>query len=145
MSRIFDPRSAGKIKHLISPKTKVQIRVLIKTTSTKSLLGNLRPAFRMRPAAGVTFVRPAGPLEGKIIWINTCARVVGAARDKTQNSFSARGGKQVAHHWFWNSSDKCFKGMQGHKSPHKPNIKQVQLINKKIIINQLNNQISNWY
>ena len=46
-----------------------------------------------------------GPQRKKIIWMNimrTFARVVGVARDKTRNSFSARGGKKVAHH--------CFKG-----------------------------------
>ena len=29
----------------------------------------------------------------------TFAGVVGAARDKNHNSFSARGGKKVVHHW----------------------------------------------
>ena len=31
--------------------------------------------------------------------MSTFARVVGATRNKTHNSFSARGGKKVAHHW----------------------------------------------
>ena len=48
-------------------------------------------------------VRPARPLEEKVtIWMNimcTFARVVGAARDRNRNSFSARSMKKVAHHW----------------------------------------------
>ena len=48
-------------------------------------------------------VQPARPLEEKIImWMNimcTFAWVVGAARDRNLNSFSARRSKKVAHHW----------------------------------------------
>ena len=53
---------------------------------------------------GAILVRPAGPQRKKIIWMNsmcTFARVVGAARNKTHKSFSARSGNLVAHHhWY---------------------------------------------
>ena len=56
-------------------------------------VGNLRPA-------AAILVQPARPGEEKIIWMNIIimcafARVVGAARDKNHNSFSARGGDKV--------------------------------------------------
>ena len=44
---------------------------------------------------------PPGPQRKKIMCMNimcTFNRVVGASRDKNQNSFSARGGFKVAHH-----------------------------------------------
>ena len=48
------------------------------------------------------FMWPARPLEEKlIIWMNimwTFARVLGMARDRNRNSFSARSSKKVAHH-----------------------------------------------
>ena len=48
-------------------------------------------------------MRPARPLEEKIIWMNIMcifARVVGAARDRNCNSFMARSSEKVAHYWF---------------------------------------------
>ena len=61
-------------------------------------VGNLRPADRMRPGSNSCAARRA-PRGRKIIWMHII-KVVGAARDKTHKSFSARDGKKVAHHWY---------------------------------------------
>ena len=58
-------------------------------------VGNLWPVGHMWPGSNSCAARWAR--EEKIIWINimcTFARVVGAARNKTHNLFSARGGKK---------------------------------------------------
>ena len=52
--------------------------------------------------SGVGNLRPTKPPEEKIKLMNivgTFTGIVDAARDKNHYSFSARGGKKVAHHW----------------------------------------------
>ena len=65
-------------------------------------VGNLRPADGMRPTSNPSVAHQATKGK-KIIWMNvmcTFAWVMGVARDKNHNSFLARSGKKVVHHWY---------------------------------------------